>query len=48
MADPIQPLFDAVNISGVATNVTTLLVSFIGISVLFLGAYYVRKAMPRK
>jgi hypothetical protein len=43
----MQDLFDAVNVTGVSTNVSTLLVAFIGINLLFLGYKYVRKSMGR-
>ena len=43
----ISDMFTAVDISTVGSNVGTLLVSFIGINLLFLGAYYVRKTMNR-
>lgn len=39
----ITDLFTAANISSVNTNVGTLLVGFIGINLLFLGARYLRK-----
>jgi len=35
------PLFDAVDISGISTNVSTLVIGFIGISLIGVGAYYV-------
>lgn len=41
----MQALFDAVNITGVTTNVTTLLTGFIGIGLLFLGYAYVKRTM---
>ncbi|BCS53910.1 hypothetical protein [Geobacter sp. SVR] len=43
----IDDMFTAVNISGVSSNVGTLLISFIGINLLFLGAYYVNKTMTK-
>ena len=43
----IDNLFTAVDVSGVSTNVSTLLIAFIGINLLFLGAYYVKKTMNR-
>lgn len=33
----MQALFTAVDISGVSTNVTTLLVGFIGVGLIFFG-----------
>jgi uncharacterized membrane protein len=44
---PIDDMFAAVDISGVSTNITTLLISFIGVSVLFLCYKYVRRATNR-
>jgi hypothetical protein len=43
----MQDLFDAVSVTGISTNVSTLLVAFIGINLLFLGYRYVRKTMNR-
>ena len=43
----MQVLFDAVDVTGVSTNVSTLLIAFIGINLLFLGYHYVRKSMGR-
>ncbi len=37
-------LFTAADISGLATNVTALLVSFIVVGLLFVGARFIRKA----
>jgi hypothetical protein len=41
----IDTLFEAVNISGISTNVSTLMIGFIGIGLLFLGYSYVRRTM---
>lgn len=41
----IDNLFAAVEIAGIETNVSTLLIGFIGINLLFLGGIYVKKAM---
>ncbi|MBM9615274.1 hypothetical protein JWJ90_13400 [Desulfobulbus rhabdoformis] len=41
----MQALFDAVDITGISTNVGTLMVGFIGIGLLFLGYAYVRRTM---
>jgi len=41
----MQALFDAVDITGVSTNVSTLMLGFIGIGLLFLGYYYVKRTM---
>lgn len=38
-------LFTAVDVSGVSTNVSTLLIAFIGISLLFLGYRYIKRSM---
>lgn len=40
-------LFTAADISPLATNVSTLLVAFIGVSLLFLGYRYIRKSGVR-
>jgi len=40
-------LFEAVDVTGVSGNVSTLLVAFIGINLLFLGYKYVKKSMGR-
>lgn len=41
----MQALFDAVDISGISTNVSTLMLGFIGIGLLFLGYAYVKRTM---
>ena len=41
----MQALFDAVDITGISTNVSTLMVGFIGVGLLFLGYAYVRRTM---
>ena len=33
----MQALFDAVDVTGISTNVSTLMIAFIGIGLLFLG-----------
>ena len=38
-------LFTAVDVSTVSTNVSTLLIAFIGISLLFLGAKYIKRTL---
>ena len=38
-------LFTAVDIAGVSTNVSTLLIAFIGINLLFLGGRYIKRTM---
>jgi glycopeptide antibiotics resistance protein len=43
----MDALFTAVDITDVSTNVSTLLIAFIGINLLFLGYKYVRKVMGR-
>lgn len=40
-------LFAAADVAGLATNVETVLVSLIGVALLFVGAKYVKKAMNR-
>jgi len=41
----MQNLFDAVSITGISTNVETLMIGFIGISLLFVGYRYVKKTL---
>jgi len=41
----MDALFTAVDVAGVSTNVSTLLIAFIGINLLFLGAYYIKKTL---
>ncbi len=43
----MDALFAAVNLTGLSTNVSTLMVTFVGINLLFLGYRYVRKTMNR-
>ena len=43
----MDALFAAVNLTGLSTNVSTLMVPFVGINLLFLGYRYVRKTMNR-
>ncbi len=43
--DPLAPIFDAANVSTLATNTTTLIVAMIGVSLLFVGARYVYRAI---
>jgi len=38
-------LFTAVDVSTVSTNVSTLLIAFIGIALLFLGYRYIKRSM---
>jgi len=39
----MQALFDAVDITGLSTNVSTILVGFIGVGLLFLGWRYIKR-----
>jgi hypothetical protein len=41
---PSAPLFDAGAITGLSGNVTTLLVAFIGLGLLFTGMKYLKKS----
>jgi hypothetical protein len=41
----MQALFDAVDVTGISTNVSTLMIAFIGIGLLFLGYAYVKRTM---
>lgn len=43
----IDTLFAAVDVAGVSGNVTTLSLLFIGINVIFLAVYYIKKTMSR-
>ena len=43
----MDALFAAVDVSGISTNVSTLMIAFIGINLLYLGYRYVRKTMNR-
>lgn len=43
----MEALFTAVDITGVSTNVSTLLIAFIGVNLLFLGYKYVKRVMGR-
>ena len=43
----MDALLAAVDVTGVSTNVSTLMIAFIGINLLFLGYRYVRKTMAR-
>ncbi len=43
----IDAMFDAVDVTGISTNVQTILIAFIGIGLLFLGYRYVRRTMSR-
>jgi len=43
----MDALFTAVDITGVSTNVSTLLIAFIGVNLLFLGYKYVKRVMGR-
>jgi hypothetical protein len=40
-------IFTAANISGLTANVSTLLIGFVGVSLLFVAARYLRKAGVR-
>jgi hypothetical protein len=44
----MQALFDAVDITGLETNVSTILISMIWISLLFVGYRYVKAALGTK
>lgn len=41
----MDALFTAVDVSGLSTNISTLMLSFIGIGLLFLGYAYVKRTM---
>lgn len=40
-------IFSAIDVSGISASVTTILVALIGVSVLFLGYRYAKKALAR-
>lgn len=40
----METLFTAVDVSGLAGNVSTILIALVGVSLLFMGARYIRKA----
>jgi len=40
----MEALFTAVDVSDLATRVTTILVAFIGVGLLFTGFRYIRKS----
>ena len=41
----MDALFTAVDISGLATNVSTLMIAFIGVGLLFVGFRYIGKTI---
>ena len=41
----MQALFDAIDIAGLSTNVSALIVGLLGVGLLFLGRRYVEKAI---
>ncbi len=43
----MDAIFAAADIAGLSTNVSTLLIGFVGVSLLFVGARYLRKAGVR-
>lgn len=43
----MQDLFTAVDVSALSTNVTTLLVAIIGISLVFFGYRYIKKVIGK-
>lgn len=43
----MDALFAAVDISTLSTNVSTLMIGFIGVGVLFVGFRYVKRLMSR-
>ena len=47
MADDLADMFTAVDVTAVSTGVKTILIALIGISLLFLGYHYARRAMGR-
>ncbi len=43
----MDAIFAAADISGLTTNVTTLLVGFVGVTLLFVGYKYVKRTLGR-
>jgi hypothetical protein len=43
----MQALFDAADITGLSTNVSTILISMIGITLLFVGYNFVRRSVNK-
>lgn len=43
----MDALFTAANVSGLSSNISTLLIAFVGVNLLFLGYRYVKKSMGR-
>ena len=41
----MDALFTAVDLTTLSTNVSTILVAFVGVNLLFLGYKYVRRSM---
>lgn len=41
---PLESIYAAVDITGLSTNVSTILIGFIGISLLFVAYRYIRKS----
>ena len=47
MTDPVTQLFQAVNISGLTSNIVTLLLSGVGIAVIYAGYKHVVKPLRK-
>ena len=43
----MDALFTAVDITGATTNTSTMLIGFIGVSLLFLGYKWIKRGMGR-
>lgn len=43
----LESVFSAVDLTGLSTNVSTILVGFIGVSLLFVAYRYIRKSGVR-
>ena len=47
METGIDALFAAADVSGLTTNIQAILITFVGIGLLFLGSRYLKKAFGR-
>lgn len=43
----MDPLFAAADVTGLATNVSTMLVAFVGVALLFAGYKFVKRGLNR-
>jgi len=45
--DVTKPLFDAIDVSSLSGNVSSLIITFLAISVMFVGAKFIKKVLNR-